>query len=169
MPGKKVESFFVIPEAEPRRRPGPSPLSRTPTVGSGPRPSTENSGATTGNVGNRSLNTLDANWDKRLAKGTVHPDWTIDLHGHSAASAHGLLDRSLGLAFAEGARIILLITGKAARDNPRLPPTSRGVIRASIADWLASSRHSGQIAAIRNAHPRHGGAGALYLILKRAR
>jgi DNA-nicking Smr family endonuclease len=116
-----------------------------------------------------SANTLDANWDKRLAKGMVAPDWTIDLHGHSLSSAHSLLDRALGQAILHGARMILLVTGKPARENPRLPPTSRGVIRASIADWLASSGHAGKIAAVRNAHPRHGGAGALYVILKRMR
>jgi DNA-nicking Smr family endonuclease len=79
------------------------------------------------------------------------------------------LDRALGQAILHGARMILLVTGKPARENPRLPPTSRGVIRASIADWIASSGHAGKIAAVRNAHPRHGGAGALYVILRRMR
>jgi DNA-nicking Smr family endonuclease len=114
-------------------------------------------------------NTLDAGWDRRLAKGLVSPDRTIDLHGETLQSAHALLDFALGDALHQGARLILLITGKAGRDNPRLPPTTRGVIRASIADWLAMSSYAGRIAAVRNAHPRHGGAGALYVILKRAR
>jgi len=120
-------------------------------------------------------NTLDANWDKRLTKGIVRPDYVIDLHEHTAAAAHARLDRGLRDAIAEGARIVLLITGKArgakegGADNPRLPPTTRGVIRASVQDWLAGSVHNRNIAAIRNAHPRHGGAGALYLILRRPR
>jgi DNA-nicking Smr family endonuclease len=45
----------------------------------------------------------------------------------------------------------------------------RGAIRATIGDWLAASRHSSQIAAVRNAHPRHGGLGALYIVLRRRR
>ena len=119
-------------------------------------------------------NTLDANWDKRLARGMASPDFTIDLHEHSAAQAHARLEGGLALAVAHGARIVLLITGKARHDsalshNPRLPPTTRGVIRASVQDWIAGSRWNAHIAAIRNAHPRHGGAGALYLILKRPR
>lgn len=114
-------------------------------------------------------NTLDGSWDKRIAKGALEPDFTIDLHGETLASAHARLNRSLSAAIRTGARVILLITGKAARENPRLPPTTRGVIRASVRDWLAASPHAGHIAAIRNAHPRHGGAGALYLILRRAR
>lgn len=117
----------------------------------------------------QAANTLDANWDKRLAKGIVAPDFTIDLHDHSAQAAFARLQSGLALAQAHGARLILLITGKPRGDNPRLPPTTRGVIRASILDWLSGSSHASNIAAIRNAHPRHGGAGALYVILRRQR
>jgi DNA-nicking Smr family endonuclease len=114
-------------------------------------------------------NTLDGSWDKRITKGALEPDFTIDLHGETLSSAHARLNRSLAAAVRQQARVVLLITGKPAADNPRLPPTSRGVIRASIQDWLVASLHAGNIAAIRGAHPRHGGAGALYLILRRAR
>lgn len=114
-------------------------------------------------------NTLDRSWDKRLASGQAAPDWTIDLHGHTLASAHALLDRALGDAIRQGARLVLLITGRPAADNPRLPPTSRGVIRASVEDWIAHGPHARSIAAIRNAHVRHGGRGALYLVLRRGR
>lgn len=114
-------------------------------------------------------NTLDAGWDQRLLKGTATPDRSIDLHGHTLSSAHSLLNRSLGDAIRQGARLVLVVTGRPARDNPRMPPTGRGVIRASVADWIAASPYAGHVAAIRNAHPRHGGAGALYLILRRAR
>lgn len=119
--------------------------------------------------GLRASDTLDGSWDKRIAKGALDPDFTIDLHGDTLASAHARLNRSLSAAIRAGARVVLLITGRPATDNPRLPPTSRGVIRASVKDWLTVSPQSGQIAAIRNAHPRHGGAGALYIILRRVR
>lgn len=112
-------------------------------------------------------NTLDGGWDKRIAKGALEPDFTIDLHGETLATAHARLNRSLSFAIHSDARIVLLITGKPARENPRLPPSSRGVIRASVKDWLSASPHARHIAAIRNAHPRHGGAGALYVILRR--
>lgn len=113
--------------------------------------------------------TLDGSWDKRIQKGDLQPDVSIDLHGETLATAHVRLNRGLDAAIRRGDRVVLLVTGKPAVDNPRLPPTSRGVIRASIADWLAASHFSDRIAAIRNAHPRHGGAGALYIILRRAR
>ncbi len=114
-------------------------------------------------------NTLDGGWDKRLSKGSVAPDRTIDLHGHNLHGAHALLDHALGEAIRQGARLVLLITGRPARDNPRLPPTTRGVIRASVVDWIAAGPWGSHIAAIRAAHPRHGGSGALYLVIRRAK
>lgn len=110
---------------------------------------------------------LDASWDRRLARGLVRPDVTIDLHGHSLATAYDVLDHRLADAIAAGARLLLLITGKPPRDD-RFPVT-RGAIRASIDAWLQSSRHASAIAAVRGAHPRHGGAGALYVVLRRSR
>ncbi|WP_155645711.1 Smr/MutS family protein, partial [Erythrobacter donghaensis] len=107
---------------------------------------------------------LDGHWDRRMAKGGVQPDVTIDLHGHTLASAYARLDLALGQAVAADMRLMLLITGKA-----RAPETGRGAIRAAVLDWLASSRHAGDIAAVRNAHPRHGGDGALYIVLRRRR
>src|SRR3546814_1788134 len=38
--------------------------------------------------------TLDGHWDRRLRKGLIRPDMSIDLHGHTLASAQALLDRS---------------------------------------------------------------------------
>lgn len=122
-----------------------------------------------GGSGLRTANTLDAGWDKRIAKGALQPDFTIDLHGETLSTAHAKLNRGIAAAIRAEARVVLLITGKAALHNPRLPPTSRGVIRASVKDWLAASPHAGHIAAIRAAHPRHGGAGALYVVLRRTR
>ena len=107
--------------------------------------------------------TLDGSWDRRLSRGLVAPDRSLDLHGHNLANAWDLLDRRLEQAIAEGARLMLLITGKPPSDGTG----KRGRIRAAIGDWLAASRHAADIAAVRNAHPRHGGAGALYLVLRK--
>lgn len=110
--------------------------------------------------------TLDGSWDRRLSRGLVSPDAVLDLHGHDLATAYGLLDRRLEDAISGGARLLLLVTGK-----PPGParPVVRGRIRAAVGDWLHASRHAGRIAAVRNAHPRHGGTGALYIVLRRPR
>jgi DNA-nicking Smr family endonuclease len=107
---------------------------------------------------------LDGHWDRRFTKGNIEPDATVDLHGHTLQTAYHRLDQALAMAVASGQRIILLITGKARADG-----SGRGAIRAAVNDWLAASRHARHIAGVRNAHPRHGGEGALYIILKRTR
>lgn len=111
---------------------------------------------------------LDGHWDRRLTKGGVQPDVTIDLHDHGLASAHRRLDDALALSVAAGHRALLLVTGR-ERGHDRASGQGRGAIRAAVADWLAASRHARHIAAVRNAHPRHGGDGALYIILKKGR
>jgi DNA-nicking Smr family endonuclease len=115
--------------------------------------------------------TLDGGWDRRLRRGIAAPDRTIDLHGHTLASAHRMLDRELDDAILDGIRILLVITGRPPRADDRGADgrPKRGLIRATIGDWLGSSRHAARIAAVRNAHPRHGGQGALYVILRRTR
>ena len=109
--------------------------------------------------------TLDASWDRRLSRGLVQPDATLDLHGHNLATAYALLDDRLARAIVSGARLLLLITGKPRSGHGE----KRGAIRAAVHDWLAASRHAAHIAAVRNAHPRHGGGGALYIVLRRKR
>jgi DNA-nicking Smr family endonuclease len=71
---------------------------------------------------------------------------------------------ALERAIDSGERVLLLITG---HSRPGQPPVERGRIRAAVHDWLAVSRHAPRIAAVRNAHRRHGGGGSLYIILRR--
>ena len=108
--------------------------------------------------------TLDGSWDKGLRSGTITPDRTLDLHGHHLDGAWSAIDTTLERAIAAGDRVVLLITGHERRGEP---PVVRGRIRAAVHDWLASSRHARQIAAVRAAHRRHGGGGSLYIILRR--
>ncbi|HEX8447822.1 MAG TPA: Smr/MutS family protein [Sphingomonas sp.] len=114
--------------------------------------------------------TLDGGWDRRLRRGMVQPDVVIDLHGYTLVQAHSVLEAGLGNALATGARMMLLVTGKPPKvRGSALDRPGRGAIRAVIGDWLTGSSHAGRIAAVRHAHPRHGGAGALYVILRRVR
>lgn len=112
--------------------------------------------------------TLDASWDRRIARGLVTPDATIDLHGHTLSSAHALLDQGLARSIQRGDRVLLLVTGRPPRAESERPH-ARGAIRAAVGDWILAGRHADRVASIRGAHPRHGGQGALYLVLRRAR
>ena len=113
--------------------------------------------------------TLDSTWDRKLARGTLAPDFTLDLHGHTLDAAHTRLDQGLTQAKAMGARVVLLITGKPRPADPADRGSLRGAIRAKVLDWLAAGPHGSDIAAVRTAHRRHGGEGALYLVLRRRR
>ena len=137
------------PSEPPAPRPRPAPIAKTAARKTQPG------------------TTLDASWDRRLARGAVQPDTFLDLHGHNLDTAWRLLDQRLEDAIGRGDRLFLLVTGKAP--SPGRQGSGRGAIRAAVGDWLAASRHAGEIAAVRNAHPRHGGAGALYIILRRSR
>ncbi|UAJ10730.1 Smr/MutS family protein [Glacieibacterium megasporae] len=114
--------------------------------------------------------TLDGGWDRKMRSGRLAPDLTVDLHGYTRDRAHALLTRMIVEAATGGARIMLVITGKGARDSDDIANNfgrPRGVIRASLRDWLQSSDLRPYIAALRPAHPRHGGGGAWYVILRR--
>lgn len=114
--------------------------------------------------------TLDAAWDRRLRLGDVMPDRTIDLHGLTLDGAHAVLLRTLAASVRAGHRLLVLVTGKPPRaGSSRLDAPLRGLIRASVGDWLAASDLSAHIAAVRPAHRTHGGAGALYIVLRRHR
>jgi len=108
--------------------------------------------------------TLDGTWDHKLRSGSVQPDRIVDLHGMNLDRAWAAIERSLENAIVRGERVVLLITGHHGAGDP---PVQRGQIRAAVHDWLAASRHSSHFAAVRPAHPRHGGGGSLYLVLRR--
>lgn len=112
---------------------------------------------------------LDGGWEKRLARGMLQPDLTLDLHGHGLDAAHARLDAGLGQALALGARVVLVITGRPRPAEAADRAARRGAIRAKLLDWLAAGPQASRIAAVRNAHRRHGGAGAVYVVLRRER
>ncbi|MFM5954462.1 MAG: Smr/MutS family protein [Novosphingobium sp.] len=112
---------------------------------------------------------LDGSWEKKLARAEVHPDFTLDLHGHSLEAAHARLDHGLAHAVSLCARLVLVITGKPRPTEAADRSERRGAIRAKLLDWLAHGSHASRIAAVRGAHRKHGGAGAVYVILRRPR
>jgi DNA-nicking Smr family endonuclease len=112
---------------------------------------------------------LDSTWDRKHPRGSHAPDITHDHHCHTITSANAHLDDGLIQAKALGARVVLVITGKPRPAEAADRGTQRGAIRAKVLDWLAAGPHAGSVAAIRQAHRRHGGEGALYLVLRRPR
>lgn len=103
---------------------------------------------------------LDGTWDRQISRGRLVPDRVIDLHGHSVAQAHGRL--SAAIHAGDGTRVLLVITGKGRPDRPAR-------IRSELMHWLERPDMRSAVASVRAAHPRHGGGGAFYVILRRPR
>lgn len=83
----------------------------------------------------------------------------IDLHGMDQARARTVLEAFIFRSWNEGMRAVLVITGKGVRGD--------GVLRRQTPEWLADPRLRDVVAGISEAQRRHGGAGALYVALKR--
>ena len=96
---------------------------------------------------------------RRLAARRERLELAIDLHGHNQDGARRLLTREVLRAWRDGARAILIITGKGAEGE--------GVLRRRAPEWLGQPPLRQAVAELGPAHHRHGGDGALYVMLKR--
>ncbi len=103
---------------------------------------------------------VDRRTAERMRRGRYPVDARLDLHGMTQAEAHRALSGFLAAARGEGRRCVLVITG-----HGRL---SGGVLKAAAPRWLAEPEFRGHVLAIAPARPQHGGAGALYVLLRRA-
>lgn len=105
---------------------------------------------------------------QKLARGSESIDARIDLHGMTQADAHEALAHFLRRAQHDGARVVLVITGKGTR--PGLDPyVERGVLRRQVPHWLESAELRPYVVGFESAGMGHGGAGALYVRVRRGR
>jgi DNA-nicking Smr family endonuclease len=110
---------------------------------------------------------LERRLKQRLARGSQGIEARIDLHGRTQDEAHAALLRFIRKCQAEGAKLVLVITGKGggADDLYR----ERGVLKRQVPLWLQLPEFRSYVVAVEEAHSTHGGAGALYVRLRRAR
>ena len=113
-----------------------------------------------------SLARLDDRTKRRLVRGSVPIDERLDLHGMTQEAAHSALRHFLVNARARGARIVLVITGK-GRGGMAAEVHERGVLRRSVPHWLADPSLRPIVLGFEEAHLAHGGAGAIYVRLRR--
>lgn len=100
---------------------------------------------------------------ERLRRGLLPIEARLDLHGHRQEEAERELADFLVRAQAAGKRCVLVVTGRG------VGKTERGVLRRMVPIWLNQPPNRGRLLAFAQAQPKHGGAGALYLLLKRRR
>jgi DNA-nicking Smr family endonuclease len=106
---------------------------------------------------------------KRLGRGRVAIDGTLDLHGMRQDEAYAALSRYLSARSARGDRTILVITGKGLKKVNGDPTTivERGVLRTMLPIWLSSPEFLPLVAGWDQSAQGHGGEGAWYVRLRR--
>lgn len=114
------------------------------------------------------LTPLGRRLKQRVARGTAPIDARIDLHGLSQSEAHHALLRFLRRAQADGARMALVVTGKGAAGAADFA-SERGVLRRQVPLWLRLPEFRSLVVGFEAAGIGHGGEGALYVRLRRAR
>ncbi len=113
-----------------------------------------------------SLAPLERRLRQKLSRGQAEVDAAIDLHGLTQAEAHGALHHFLARAQGNGARLVLVVTGKGeARPNAEFGAS--GVLRRSVPLWLKAPDWRLFVVGFEEASRPHGGAGALYVRLRR--
>jgi DNA-nicking Smr family endonuclease len=106
---------------------------------------------------------IDRATAERLKRGRRPIEARLDLHGRTQAEAHRELADFVRAAHEAGRRCVLVITGRG------LGPDGPGVLKSAVPRWLAEPGLRRRVLAIAAAQPRHGGLGALYVLLRRQR
>lgn len=102
---------------------------------------------------------IEPNRKRRIARGRDALAARLDLHGYDQDRAKTRLLDFLLQAQDQGARAVLVITGKGFSGD--------GVLRRRTPEWLADPRLREVVAGLSPAEDRHGGGGAWYVALKR--
>jgi DNA-nicking Smr family endonuclease len=101
----------------------------------------------------------------QLSRGRKTIEDRLDLHGMTQTRAHRALLSFLQRASSEGLAFVLVITGKGGTGLE----TGRGVLRRQVPEWLNLPEFRALVVGFEEAHIGHGGEGALYVRVRRAR
>jgi DNA-nicking Smr family endonuclease len=118
---------------------------------------------------------LEPKTRRRVARGQLPVDARLDLHGLTQHEAHDALLRFLRRAQASGAAVVIVITGKGgakgrAGDGPHWETSAeRGILRRMVPLWLRLPELRPYVVGFEEAAPGHGGEGALYVRVRRAK
>ena len=99
---------------------------------------------------------------KIITRGNYKIDKILDLHRYSREQAYSELMKFLDNACEQKYRMVLIITGKGNSS-----PGKRSILKSSLLNWLETYNSSERFLYIGYAHPKHGGNGAVYIVLKK--
>ena len=113
---------------------------------------------------------LDRRLRKKLARGRSPVDDVIDLHGLRQDEAHLALRGFLVAAQSRDAKVVLVVTGKGLGSGAfgSWPERTGGILHRAVPQWLSSPEFRRIVVGFEEADSAHGGAGALYVRLRRA-
>jgi DNA-nicking Smr family endonuclease len=99
----------------------------------------------------------------RLKRGRIRPEGRLDLHGMTQDAAHRALGGFIVHARNAGRRCVIVITGTGRGRE------GAGVLREQVPKWLSTPPLRDGVIGFAAAQPTDGGAGALYVLLRRHR
>jgi len=102
----------------------------------------------------------------QLSRGKKEIDARLDLHGMTQTRAHGALRNFLHRCHEDGCSFVLIITGKGRTVGP---DSERGILRRQVPEWLGLPEFRSFVVGYEEAGIGHGGGGALYVRVRRAR
>ncbi len=106
---------------------------------------------------------LDVQIVKKLRRGEFAVQGHVDLHGLTRDEAKREVEAFLRASRNAGKRCVLVVHGRGLHSKDQLP-----VLKDALRSWLSTARFSRHVLAFATARPADGGAGALYVLLRRA-
>jgi DNA-nicking Smr family endonuclease len=104
----------------------------------------------------------DRNLLRALRRGDFSIQGRLDLHGMTQAQAQGAVERFLSDSRRAGRRCVLIVTGRGLHSKDEVP-----VLKQWLKGWLSQKRIGNMVLAFSTARPQDGGAGAVYVLLRR--
>jgi DNA-nicking Smr family endonuclease len=106
---------------------------------------------------------IDPNLVRKLRRGEFAVQGHVDLHGMTREEAKGAVERFLRASRNGGKRCVLVVHGRGLHSKDQLP-----VLKEALRTWLSTARFARHVLAFATARPVDGGAGAVYVLLRRA-
>ncbi len=106
---------------------------------------------------------LDPNLVRKLRRGDFAVQGHVDLHGMTRDEAKREVEAFLRASRSAGKRCVVVVHGRGLHSKDQLP-----VLKEALRTWLSTARFARHVLAFATARPVDGGAGAVYVLLRRA-
>ena len=155
LPGAAVTPSAAGGQPKPTaKKPTAAPTRRLPPAPAKPRTPSLERGDIAG---------LDRRTGQRFKRGQLAVEARLDLHGMTQTEAHRALTAFVSGQHGAGRRCVIVVTGKGVGKE------GGGVLRSAVPRWLNEAPNREKVLAFEYARQKDGGAGALYVLLKRRR